>query len=90
MQLANSLEPMDVMEAVPDAIKKNLGTYLNGWTGAFATKNHGVYVELPGYVATMDATVNMETAPVWQAVSGSPYSGYPCGTPKSLLPDVIG
>jgi branched-chain amino acid transport system substrate-binding protein len=89
MELAQSLEPMDVMEAIPDAIKKNLGTYLNGWTGAFATKNHGVYVQLPGYVATMDPTVDAQTAPVWQAVSGTTYAGYPCGTPKSLLPDVI-
>ncbi|MCW2541636.1 MAG: hypothetical protein JWN95_3361 [Frankiales bacterium] len=90
MEAANSTSPKDVMEALPDAIKKGIGTYQNGWTGAFNTKSHGVYVEAPAYVARMEPTVDPKTTPVWTPVTGAKYLGYPAGTPRSEVPDVIG
>ena len=87
MEAAQSTDPHAVMEALPETITKNVGSYIGGWTGAYATKNHGVYVEAPGYLAKLDPKVDFVTSGVWSGIPGAGYGGYPAGTPRSEVPE---
>jgi len=77
MQEAGSLDPRDVIEAIPAVIDKRKGELLVAPVGAIRTKEKGVYLKIPMTIGRFNANADFANGPTLIAAKEPLYNGFP-------------
>ena len=83
MEQAQSLDPKEVIAAIPTVVEKRSGELMIKPSGAIATKDKGVYLKIPMTIGRFNAKADFAKEPALVAVREAKYQGFPGWMPES-------
>lgn len=83
MEKANSLDPREVIRAIPAVTEERAKELLIRPQGSIATKSKGVFLKVPHWVGTFNAHANFMTETALVPVPEAKYNGFPGWMPAN-------
>lgn len=83
IEKANSLDPRDAVRAIPEVCKERASEIMVRPQGAILTKEKGVYLKLPLWLARFNAKADFMTQSVLNPVEGAEYQGFAGWMPEN-------
>jgi branched-chain amino acid transport system substrate-binding protein len=83
MEKANSLDPRDAIQAIPDVCKERASEIMVRPQGAIMTKDKGVFLKLPLWLARFNAKADFMTQSCLNPVAGAEYNSFAGWMPEN-------